>query len=207
MQSGAPRRSAGSESSAMSLIRRSGVLLFLVGLLAVPLPAAAQEADQPFAALAGDWDMHGFGLTVYDDGSSEAVWRVYRWCGPGVPSPCDRLRQPHHLRRPRQHHFHQRRRLRRAPGRSQRFERRRITRRGSAHAEPAAERHGPPRARLDPVRPVRPTLPRARLARGHRSATLRRLSRTAQDPRGSIIGDHGVRRHALPRVAALVRAA
>jgi hypothetical protein len=75
----------------MSLIRRSGVLLFLVGLLAVPLPAVAQEADQPFAALAGDWDMHGFGLTVYDDGSSEAVWRVYRWCGPGVPSPCDRL--------------------------------------------------------------------------------------------------------------------
>ena len=70
---------------------RLGTLALLVGLLTAPLPAAAQEADPAFAAFAGGWSHHGFGLTVYDDGSGVAIWRVYRWCGPGVPEPCDLL--------------------------------------------------------------------------------------------------------------------
>lgn len=75
----------------MSAIRRVGELMMVLAVLAVPLPVAAQAADQPVGGLAGDWGRHGFGLTVYDDGSSAAVWRVYRWCGPGVQQPCDRL--------------------------------------------------------------------------------------------------------------------
>jgi hypothetical protein len=67
------------------------VVLFLAAVLAAPAAVAAQNDDQPFAALAGDWDRHGFGLTVNADGTATAVWRVYRWCGPGVPEPCDRL--------------------------------------------------------------------------------------------------------------------
>jgi hypothetical protein len=76
--------------AAARLHARAGLLL-LAGGLAAPLSAAAQDVDQPFAALAGDWDRHGFGLTVDDDGTAAAVWRVYRWCGPGVPQPCDLL--------------------------------------------------------------------------------------------------------------------
>ena len=39
----------------------------------------------------GEWTYHGFDLTVNDDGTSQAIWRVYRWCGPVVPKPCDTL--------------------------------------------------------------------------------------------------------------------
>ena len=58
-------------------------------LLASAAPAAAQDA--PFAPIVGDWDRHGFGITVRDDGRSSAVWRIYRWCGPGVAQPCDQI--------------------------------------------------------------------------------------------------------------------
>jgi hypothetical protein len=75
----------------MSVIRRVGMLVMALGLLAAPGTVAAQETDQSFAGLVGGWGRHGAGLTVYDDGSAEAVWRIYRWCGPGVPQPCDRI--------------------------------------------------------------------------------------------------------------------
>jgi len=69
---------------------RLPVLVALISTLVVPGHALAQ-AQAPFAPIAGDWDRHGFGITVHDDGSSEAVWRIYQWCGPGVAEPCDRI--------------------------------------------------------------------------------------------------------------------
>ena len=72
-----------------SVARSRAVLATLVLSLAVALPVRAQAA--PFAPVSGNWDRHGFGLTVNDDGSASAVWRVYRWCGPGVPRPCDQI--------------------------------------------------------------------------------------------------------------------
>jgi hypothetical protein len=74
-------------------------LLSLVALFSAPLiPAnvSAQDAA-PFAPIAGDWDRHGFGITVHGDGSSEAVWRIYQWCGPGVAEPCDRILNNNYL--------------------------------------------------------------------------------------------------------------
>ena len=85
-----PTLSSGS-GSGLKLLGTWRGLWVLAGLLAAPVAVAAQEVDRPFAALAGDWDRHGFGLTVNDDGTATAVWRVYHWCGPGVPQPCDRL--------------------------------------------------------------------------------------------------------------------
>jgi hypothetical protein len=64
--------------------------MLLVAALVTPA-ARAQEADAPFAPVVGGWGRHGFGVTVYDDGTAEASWRIYRWCGPGVPRPCDEL--------------------------------------------------------------------------------------------------------------------
>jgi hypothetical protein len=63
-------------------------LLAVLNLLGAPVSAAADDA---FSPIAGEWGRHGLGLTVSDDGSVEAVWRVYRWCGPGVRPPCDEL--------------------------------------------------------------------------------------------------------------------
>jgi hypothetical protein len=53
--------------------------------------ATAQETAPSLDAIAGNWEHHGFGLQVNADGSASAVWRTYRWCGPGVPEPCDQI--------------------------------------------------------------------------------------------------------------------
>jgi hypothetical protein len=62
----------------------------LASVLATAPVAAAQE-DAPYAPIAGDWEHHGFGITVNDDGTSTADWRVYQWCGPGIGQPCDQI--------------------------------------------------------------------------------------------------------------------
>jgi len=77
------------------------VLTFGV-VLATALPAHAQsEAGSDSASppdeqldlnnFVGDWSHHGFLIRIADDGSASALWRVYQWCGPGVPAPCDRI--------------------------------------------------------------------------------------------------------------------
>jgi hypothetical protein len=63
----------------------------VLSILGAPVRDAARAADEPFSPIAGDWSRHGLGLSVSEDGSVEAIWRVYRWCGPGVQLPCDEL--------------------------------------------------------------------------------------------------------------------
>jgi hypothetical protein len=58
-----------------------------------PSPSAMQVSAAPasLADFAGDWWHHGFGLTVNPDGTADASWRTYAWCGPGIVGPCDRI--------------------------------------------------------------------------------------------------------------------
>ena len=58
----------------------------------------ANPADLPvvdetgaLAPFTGSWIKHGFSLTVQPDGTAQASWRVYSWCGPGVAQPCDQI--------------------------------------------------------------------------------------------------------------------
>jgi len=74
-----------------SLRRRVALSAALVGLLALPTSSVAAQDAPSFAPIAGFWDRHGFGISVNDDGSATATWRVYQWCGPGIPDPCDRI--------------------------------------------------------------------------------------------------------------------
>lgn len=69
--------------------RHLPLVLLLLAQLASPIPTAA--ADDTFGPLAGTWEHHGFSLTLQDDGTGEAVWRVYRFCDPGEPTPCDQI--------------------------------------------------------------------------------------------------------------------
>lgn len=71
--------------------------LFTSVLLAVMPLAASAHAEPPLQPFAGDWDRHGFGLTVADDGSSHAAWRIYVWCDQGPP-PCDSIENGNYLR-------------------------------------------------------------------------------------------------------------
>lgn len=63
----------------------AGLVLFV----APTTPAAAQ--DDALAPIVGSWERHGFFIDVGDDGGSSATWRIYSWCGPGVPEPCDQI--------------------------------------------------------------------------------------------------------------------
>jgi hypothetical protein len=76
-------------------LRRSATmvrwLLILIVALA-PMTASAQETEETAStALAGDWSRHGFFIRIASDGTAHASWRIYQWCGPGVPEPCDRV--------------------------------------------------------------------------------------------------------------------
>ena len=53
--------------------------------------ALAAAQPESFARFAGGWARHGFGLSIQPDGQARATWRTYRWCGPGVPQPCDSM--------------------------------------------------------------------------------------------------------------------
>jgi hypothetical protein len=53
----------------------------------VPIKTAAVA----FAHFTGTWWHHGLTLQVLPDGRGSLSWRVYRWCGPGVPQPCDSM--------------------------------------------------------------------------------------------------------------------
>jgi hypothetical protein len=72
-------------------------LLAVAALLASAVPAQAQSEEETpdeepsLNAFVGDWSRHGVQLTFSDDGTAWARWRVYQWCGPGVPAPCDRI--------------------------------------------------------------------------------------------------------------------
>jgi hypothetical protein len=72
-------------------IARLGLLIGLIGGLIGPAPSATAQDAQKFAPIVGDWARHGFGITVHEDGRSAAQWRMYQWCGPGVPQPCDQM--------------------------------------------------------------------------------------------------------------------
>jgi hypothetical protein len=78
---------------AMKTFRRSllGLALLAVCLLGAPGYASAQSPAN-FAALAGDWSAHGFGLSIASDGQAVAHWRVYQWCSDlSSPAPCDSM--------------------------------------------------------------------------------------------------------------------
>ena len=49
------------------------------------------DEELNLSAFVGDWSHHGFLIRIADDGSAAALWRVYQWCGQGVPTPCDRI--------------------------------------------------------------------------------------------------------------------
>jgi hypothetical protein len=68
-------------------------LFVLAALLAISPPVRAQSEPEELSltAFVGDWSRHGVVLSVADDGSATALWRIYEWCGPGVTQPCDRL--------------------------------------------------------------------------------------------------------------------
>jgi hypothetical protein len=74
-----------------STTRRLALSAALVGFVALPPSTVVAQDAPPFAPISGLWDRHGFGIRVDDDGSATATWRVYQWCGPGVPDPCDRI--------------------------------------------------------------------------------------------------------------------
>src|SRR5712692_699353 len=42
-----------------------------------------------FARFAGAWVRRGFRLDMTPGGTATATWRVYQYCDPGVPAPCD----------------------------------------------------------------------------------------------------------------------
>jgi hypothetical protein len=78
----------------MQVVTRT--LLAAAALLASAVPTHAQSEAPPdeevsLSAFVGDWGRHGLQLTISDDGTAWARWRVYQWCGPGVPQPCDRI--------------------------------------------------------------------------------------------------------------------
>jgi hypothetical protein len=54
-------------------------------------PSGPVVPQQPFEPFVGDWGAHGFYLGISPDGRGIARWRVYEWCGPLVPPPCDQL--------------------------------------------------------------------------------------------------------------------
>jgi hypothetical protein len=62
-------------------------------LFPTTFPSPSPETAAPVAdlsAFVGAWWRHGFSLTVSPDGSAEASWRTYHWCGdPGVTTACD----------------------------------------------------------------------------------------------------------------------
>jgi hypothetical protein len=71
-------------------------VLAVAALLAAAVPAHAQSEETSgeelsLNAFVGDWGRHGVQLTISDDGTAWARWRVYEWCGPGVRPPCDRI--------------------------------------------------------------------------------------------------------------------
>ena len=39
----------------------------------------------------GEWGRHGASLVVRGDGSAEAIWRTYNWCGSEADTACDRM--------------------------------------------------------------------------------------------------------------------
>src|SRR4051794_35457399 len=81
------------KASAMRTWARAIFVLALLGLCLARLgdPASAQSRGR-FAALAGNWTAHGFGLSVADDGQAVANWRVYQWCSDlTAPAPCDSI--------------------------------------------------------------------------------------------------------------------
>ncbi len=63
--------------------------LGVTGWAAGEFLAAPRAAAGEFGRFAEGWSAHGFGLGIAPDGQAAAVWRTYRWCGPGVAEPCD----------------------------------------------------------------------------------------------------------------------
>jgi hypothetical protein len=81
------------ESRRLRAWSRTAFVLALLALCLARLgePASAQSRGR-FAAVAGDWTAHGFGLSVADDGQAVANWRVYQWCSDLTsPAPCDSI--------------------------------------------------------------------------------------------------------------------
>jgi hypothetical protein len=74
-----------------SPLARAGLGLAAAALLVAPGPRAVAQQTPSLDAIAGSWVHHGFCLQVNADGSASAVWRTYRWCGPGVAEPCDQI--------------------------------------------------------------------------------------------------------------------
>ncbi|BCL84512.1 hypothetical protein ccbrp13_69770 [Ktedonobacteria bacterium brp13] len=48
--------------------------------------------DSSLAGFTGTWYNHGGALKIAPDGTATFDARAYRWCGPGVPTPCDTMK-------------------------------------------------------------------------------------------------------------------
>ena len=54
-----------------------------------PASTATAASAGTLGPLVGTWGVHGSGIAINSDGSFNFSARTYRWCGTGVPTPCD----------------------------------------------------------------------------------------------------------------------
>lgn len=55
-------------------------------------PTSASTSINP-GKFTGTWIAHGAFMTIARDGKAVFEARTYSWCGPGVPQPCDSIKQ------------------------------------------------------------------------------------------------------------------
>jgi hypothetical protein len=53
--------------------------------------SSASRSTPDFRQFAGKWIAHGSILIISSDGTATFSARAYRWCGVGVPQPCDTM--------------------------------------------------------------------------------------------------------------------
>jgi hypothetical protein len=57
----------------------------------------ASRSTPDFRQFAGKWIAHGSILIISSDGTATFSARAYRWCGVGVPQPCDTMDARGHI--------------------------------------------------------------------------------------------------------------
>ncbi|MGH2505866.1 MAG: hypothetical protein ACRDHZ_00365 [Ktedonobacteraceae bacterium] len=67
------------------------VILILGSIISVQSTVSAKNVNSNFSKFVGTWYAHGSSLHFFKDGRAAFQERTYRWCGPGVASPCDTI--------------------------------------------------------------------------------------------------------------------
>jgi hypothetical protein len=63
----------------------------IVGLIVVGVLGFVLTSCAPISYFKGFWYHHSVGVTIDAAGNGVVSYRTYRWCGPGVPQPCDTM--------------------------------------------------------------------------------------------------------------------